>query len=127
MTKSRTIRLDPRTNDPYLDKSGKLVMATIQELIGQRFDILVHTMAGSDVFNPSYGLDYKWVKNNTNMKQETAFFLELTRKIDERVEPILNGFDIIEMSSSPDRKMVTAVIEVKGSNGDSVIAEVVTQ
>ena len=95
---SKTTRLDPRTNDPYINKEGKLELSSDKEELLQRFDLVVHTMAGSCPLNIDYGVDYEWVKNQRDLAPDQAFLLEMTKRIDRKVEPILANFDIEEVS-----------------------------
>lgn len=95
---SKTSRLDPRTNDPYINRNGKMELASQKEEILQRFDLLVHTQAGTCPLNISYGVDYEWIKNQyEDMQPEQAFLLELAKRFDRKVEPLLANFDITEV------------------------------
>jgi len=124
MVTSRTIRLDPRTNDPYFNEFGKLELASKQEALAQKFGILVGSNVGQCPLHYEYGLDYEWIKNNSTMTTEQALFMEITRKFEEGVEPGLYGFNIVDIFDDAIRKTVTIYVEVVGKDNTKATAEV---
>lgn len=112
---SKTTRLDPRTNDPYLNKNGRLELSSEEEEILQRFDIMVHTQVGTCPLNISYGIDYEWIDNQRDeLQPEQAFLLELAKRIDRKSEPLLANFDILRVSSLGNT--ITLEMIIRGSN-----------
>lgn len=121
MVKSRTTRLDPRTHDIYVNRAGKMEIATKEEEIAQKFSILVHSNVGRTCLNERYGLDYDWIRNS-GLKFHQAFFMELARKFEEKVEPILEGFSLGEITKIGHVAMIN--VNVRSSEGNNVNLEV---
>lgn len=113
----RTTLLNPRTNDPYINKEGKLMIATDNEELGQRFDILVHTREGSEPLNVEYGIDYEWIKKQT-LEPETVFFMDLAKKIEDGVESIIQSFDILSMEKYPNGVEIDVIL--RGTRGENI-------
>jgi len=124
MVTSRTIRLDPRTHDPYFNKNGKLELASKVEALCQKFSILVNTKVGQCPIHYEYGLDYDYIKNAQYMKTEQAFFQELMRKFEEGVEPSLYGFTVIDMFDDAANKTITFHVQVTAKDGTMADSEV---
>lgn len=118
---SKTSRLDPRTNDPYINRYGRMELASPREELAQRFDVLVNTRVGTNLLDVSYGIDYEWIKAHSQiMEPEQAFLLELIKRIDKKVEPLILNFDVLginEMGS-----MLTVHMLLRGSNDVSTEA-----
>ena len=124
MVTSRTIRLDPRTHDPYFNKNGRLELATKQEALAQRFSVLVNTKVGQCPLHYEYGLDYDYIKKAQFMKTEEAFFQELMRKFEEGVEPSLYGFTIVDAFDNPEDKSIIFNVQVFSKDGTMIDTEV---
>ena len=112
----RTTRLDPRTNDPYFGRSGKLEICTNEEEIIQRLDILMHTHVGTIPTNLSYGIDYKWIDQNAGtFTAENALLMDLIKRIETQVEPAITSFEINEVTEFG--RTITLNVTVRGRNG----------
>jgi hypothetical protein len=119
---SKTTRLDPRTNDPYINKNGRLELASDKEEILQRFDVMAHTQVGTCPLNISYGIDYDWIKRQ-DMSPDNAFLLELIRRIEEKVEPLLGSFDVVSISEIGNS--IGVQLTIRGTNDLSSDASVI--
>lgn len=111
---SKTTRLDPRTNDPYINKNGRLELASEKEELLQRFDLMTHTQVGTCPLNISYGIDYDWIRRQSSMSPENAFLMELVRRFEEKVEPLMGSFDVLDISSVGNS--INIQILLRGSN-----------
>ena len=125
MVTSRTIRLDPRTNDPYFNEYGRLTLASKKEALAQKFGILVNTKVGQCPLHYEYGLDYEWIKD-APFKTEQALMMELTRKFEERVEPGLYGFNITSVFEDTITKTLTIYATVTANDKTTAEVEVST-
>lgn len=97
---SRTSRLDPRTNDPYINRRGRMELASPREELAQRFDVLVNTRVGTNILDISYGIDYDLIKTQAGMTDpETALLTELITRIDGKAEPLIANFDVLAINS----------------------------
>ena len=123
MVTSRTIRLDPRTNDPYFNEYGRLTLASKKEALSQKLGVLVNTNVGQCPLHYEYGLDYEWIKD-APFKTEQALLMELTRKFEEGVEPGLYGFNITSVYENPITKTLTIYMTVTGKDKTTADVEV---
>jgi hypothetical protein len=124
MVTSRTVRINPRTNDIYFNKQGRMELASKEEALAQKFSVLVNTKVGQCPLHYEYGLDYDYIKNSGFMKTEQAFFMELTRKFEEGVEPNLYGFNVLSAYDNPLAKTITFQVQVTGKDRTTATAEV---
>jgi hypothetical protein len=119
----RTTRLDPRTNDPYFGRKGKLQLTNSSEDIKQRLDILMHTHVGSIPTNLSYGIDYKWIAKNVEIfSSENALLMELINRIQLNVEPAIESFEITSLRDVGNILEINMTVKGRGAYANTKVS-----
>ena len=111
---TNSTKLNPYTNDPYINAQGKLEITSESQELMQRVDVLLHTRVGTIPYFPEYGIDYEWLSRQDIYNYNEAFFMELANRIDLGVEPYIETFDLDGIYI--DGEMITIDITVHGKN-----------
>jgi|Deesub1362B_J571_1020462.scaffolds.fasta_scaffold21281_2 phage baseplate assembly protein W len=116
---AKTFKLDS-SGDVIYSELNRVELISGAEKVAQDIWVILHTIKGSDIFNPELGVDYfKIVESGYNRK---IIEYEIRRAL--RNYPYLRSIDSIEVSEPDSNRRVTISIRLTIVSGESVSVEV---